>query len=116
MRHGNHNRKFGRSSNQRLALMRSLAESLIIRGRIKTSEAKAKELRPFVEKLITRARVKTLANHRLLVSRLGTVSRVKRLIDVVAPKYSDRAGGYTRIVKLPKRESDSSRQAFIELV
>ena len=116
MRHGNHNRKFGRPKNQRLALMRSLAEGLIMRGRIKTSEAKAKELRPFVEKLITRARVKTLANHRLLVSRLGTVARAKRLIDVVAPKYLDRAGGYTRIVKLPKRESDSSRQALIELV
>jgi large subunit ribosomal protein L17 len=115
MRHGNHNRKFGRESGQRAALLNSLAENLLKHGRIETSEAKAKELRPFVEKLITRARVNTLANRRLLISRLGTEARVKKLMTV-APKYVDRKGGYTRIVKLPRRLSDGSPQAIIELI
>lgn len=116
MRHGNHNRKFGRETGQRQALLNSLAENLIKHGRIETSEAKAKELRPFVEKLITRARVDTLANRRLLISRLGTEARAKKLIADIAPRYKDRQGGYTRIVKLPRRLSDGSPQAIIELV
>lgn len=115
MRHGNHNRKFGRESGQRRALLNSLTENLLKHGRIETSEAKAKELRPVVEKLITRARVDTLANRRLLISRLGTEARVKKLM-AVAPKYADRKGGYTRIVKLPRRLSDGSPQAIIELL
>lgn len=116
MRHHNTNRKFGREKNQRLALLRSLAEGLLEKGRIKTTAAKAKELRPFVEKLITRARVDNLANRRLLIKKLGTAGRVKKLMTSVAPKYVDRAGGYTRIVKLPPRKSDSAKQALIELV
>lgn len=116
MRHHNTNRKFGRETNGRRALLRSLAEGLIAHGRIVTTEAKAKELRPFVEKLITRAKENTLANRRLLIRRLGTAARVKRLLAEVGPKYADRAGGYTRIVKLPPRTSDASPQALIELV
>ncbi len=116
MRHGNHNRKFGRESNQRLALKRSLAEGLIKHGRIETTEARAKELRPYVEKLITRARENTLANRRELISQLGTPARVQKLIKDVAPRYAGRAGGYTRIIKLPARRSDASPRALIELV
>lgn len=116
MRHHNTNRKFGRETNQRLALLRSLAESLITHGQIETTEAKAKELRPYVEKLITTARVSTLANRRRLISRLGTAARVKKLMAEVAPKYVDRKGGYTRIVKLPRQKSDSSRRALIQFV
>lgn len=116
MRHHNVNRKFGREKKQRLALMRSLAESLIEKGRIRTTTARARELRPFVEKLITRARVDNLASRRLLIEKLGTAGRVKKLISSVAPKYVDRAGGYTRIVKLPPRKSDGARRAVIELV
>lgn len=116
MRHHNANRKFGRETNQRSALLRSLAEGLITHGQIETTEARAKELRPFVEKLITSARVNTLANRRALISRLGTIARVKKLMTEVAPKYVDRKGGYTRIVKLPRQKSNSGRRALIQFV
>ncbi len=116
MRHHNANRKLGRERNQRLALLRSLAESLIEKGRIRTTEAKAKELRPFVEKLVTTARRGDLASKRLVIARLGTVARAKKLIDDLAPTYVNRAGGYTRIVKLPPRRSDGSKMAVIEFV
>jgi large subunit ribosomal protein L17 len=84
-------------------------------GRIKTTEAKAKELRPFVEKLITRAKSDTVAARRLAVTRLGTKKRAEQLFKV-APAYKERAGGYTRIVKLPRRKLDASPMAYIELV
>ena len=116
MRHHNANRKFGRNSNQRVALLRSLAEGLIKHGKIKTTEAKAKELRPYVEKLVTKARVNNLANHRLLISRLGNASRVKELFATIGPRYATRAGGYTRITKLAPRKSDGSKMAIIEFV
>ena len=96
--------------------MKSLALSLVLRQKITTTEAKAKELRPFVEKLVTRAKIKTLASRRLLLSRLGGEEGVSRLISVVAPKYEKRAGGYTRILKLPRRLSDGSAMAVIEFV
>lgn len=116
MRHRRTSRKFGREATARLALLRSLAEGLITRGRISTTEARAKELRPFVEKLISRGKSNTLANRRLLIRRLGTAARARKLMNDVASKYVDRAGGYTRIVKLPRRRSDGSRRAMIELV
>ena len=116
MRHHNSNRKFGLETDARRALMRSLAEALIKSGRIKTTEAKAKELRPYMEKLITRAKVNTPANQRLLVSKLGTAARVKKLVNDVAPKYIDRKGGYTRVVKLAPRPGDRSKMAIIEFV
>jgi large subunit ribosomal protein L17 len=118
MRHHNANRKFGRKTGQRNALMRSLAESLILKERITTTQAKAKELRPFVEKLVTSGRtseVNMLSSRRLLTSRVG-VQASKKLIDVIAPKYKDRKGGYTRIMKLPARISDGSPMAIIEFV
>ena len=71
MRHGNHNRKFGREKNQRIALMKSLAYALTLEEKIKTTEAKAKELRPFVEKLVTLGKLETPASRRLLESRVG---------------------------------------------
>lgn len=116
MRHHNSVRKFGRPTDARRALLRSLAEGLIKNGRIKTTVAKAKALRPFVEKLITKARLGTLAARRSLISVLGTDARAKKLYDDVAPKYKNRAGGYTRIVKLPNRPTDGSPMAVIELV
>ncbi len=99
-------------------MMRSLAESLIIKERITTTEAKAKELRPYVEKLVTSGRageVNPLSSRRLLVSRVG-VQASKKLIDIIGPKYKDRNGGYTRIMKLPNRVSDGSPMAIIEFV
>ena len=117
MRHHNKNRKFGREKGQRVALLRSLALSLINKERIETSEAKAKELRPFIEKIITRAKVANLPNQRLLVSRLmNRKTEVKKLFKEIAPKYIDRKGGYTRIIKMAPRLSDSSKRAIIEFV
>ena len=87
--------------------MRELAVALTHREKIVTTEAKAKELRPFIEKLVTAGKEKTLASQRLLVSKVGAVS-AKKLVTVLGPKYKDRKGGYTRITKLGKRKSDRS--------
>lgn len=118
MRHHNTIRKFGRVKKVREALLRLLARALILEGKIKTTEAKAKELRPFVEKLVTKAKNATLVSRRLLISRLGAVEKepVKILIDVIAPKYKTRSGGYTRIIKIAPRKSDGSKMAVIEFV
>jgi large subunit ribosomal protein L17 len=116
MRHGNNNRKFGREKNQRHALMRSLARNLIRDTRIKTTLPKAKELRPYVEKLITKAKTNTVASRRLLSTRLQGVREVKKLVNEVAPKYLDRKGGYTRIIRMPNRDLDGSPMALIEFV
>ena len=116
MRHHDNIRKFGRETGQRQALLKSLALALVTHKKITTTEAKAKELRPFVEKLVTRAKIKTVASRRLLQSRLGVDSGVKELIHKLAPKYEKRAGGYTRIVKLPRRLSDGSAMAVIEFI
>lgn len=115
MRHHKANRKFGREKGQRDALMKSLARSLILKGKIQTTEARAKELRPFVEKLITRGKGKTLAARRTMSARLGD-DAAKKLIENIAPGYKERAGGYIRIVKLPRRANDASKMAHIEFV
>ncbi len=116
MRHHSVNRKFGRTRKVRTALMRDLAASLILREKITTTAAKAKELRPYVEKLVTIAKPATLAARRVLISRLGTEAPAKKLIEILGPKYKARAGGYTRIMKLPVRKSDGAPQAMIEFV
>jgi large subunit ribosomal protein L17 len=117
MRHHNANRTFGRSKNQRGALLKGLAASLIEHGSILTTEAKAKELRPKVEKMVTKAKNPTLSNRRLLLSSLyNNDSVVDKLISDVAPKFSDRAGGYTRITKIVQRKGDASKMAVIEFV
>ena len=115
MRHGNHNRKFGRETGQRRALLRSLARSLVLRGRITTSEAKAKEIRPFVEKLITRGKSDTLPNRRILVASLGDETTAAKLVKT-AENYKTRAGGYLRITKMGPRKGDASPMASIEFV
>ena len=115
MRHGNVNRKFGREKNQRTALLKSLARSLVLEGSITTSEAKAKEIRPIVEKLVTRGKVVTLANRRLLVAELGDITTVNKLIKT-ASGYTERPGGYLRIVKMGPRKGDASPMAVIEFV
>lgn len=96
--------------------MRSLARNLIRDSRIRTTAAKAKELRPYVEKLVTRAKTGTVASRRLVSSRLMGDPEVKKLFNEVAPKYMERKGGYTRIVKLPNRDLDGSPMALIEFV
>ena len=116
MRHHNTVRKFGRPARQRKALLRSLARSLVLKERITTTEAKAKELRPFVEKLVSKAKEGNLSARRLVVSRLGDDKAGKKLFSNIAPKYSGRPGGYLRIIKIPGRQSDSARVAIIEFV
>jgi large subunit ribosomal protein L17 len=96
--------------------MRSLARNLIRDSRIKTTLAKAKELRPFVEKLVTRAKIGTVASRRLIMTRIQGAPETKKLFDTVAPKYKSRAGGYTRIVKMPNRDLDGAPMALIEFV
>jgi large subunit ribosomal protein L17 len=93
-----------------------LSRSLITHGRIVTTEAKAKRLRPYVEKLITKGRKGGLHNRRLVLSELQDKTIVHRLFDVVGPRAADRAGGYTRILKLGQRRGDATPMAIIELV
>ena len=116
MRHHVKNRKFGRKTDERKAFMRSLARNLIAKEKIKTTEARAKELRPFIEKLVTKSRLSTLASRRGIISTLGTEEGVKKLCDDISPRYKDRNGGYTRIIKLPRRPGDASKMAIIEFV
>ncbi|MBI3306171.1 50S ribosomal protein L17 [Candidatus Nomurabacteria bacterium] len=117
MRHGNNKRKFGRVRKVRKALINSLALNLIVRGKIRTTEPKAKELRPFIEKLVTGAKKGDVATRRLIISRLSNrAPEVKKLFDVIAPKYKERKGGYTRVLKLGSRKSDGAPMAIIEFV
>lgn len=100
-----------------MALVNSLALNLIVRGKIKTTEPKAKELRPFIEKLVTAAKKNNLATRKLIISKLSNrAPEVKKLFEVIAPKYADRNGGYTRIIKLGQRKSDAAKMAVIEFI
>lgn len=117
MRHHSNIRKFGRTRNQRTALLKGLMLALISHGRIETTEAKAKELRPFMEKLVTKANEGTLASRRLVISRLyNRTAEANKLIDTIAPKYKGRGGGYTRITKIGVRAGDASKMAVIEFI
>ena len=115
VRKRNKGRILSRPKNQRKALLSSLAINLFLRGKIKTTEAKAKELRVVAEKFITRAKDNKISNKRLLSKRL-TPQIVKKVIDEIAPQYAARQGGYTRIIKLGARKSDGARMVIIELV
>lgn len=109
-------RKFHRKRGQRRLFVQSLLAGLIMRGRIETTLARAKELRPLVERLTTVARRQTVAALRLLRARLPKDAAAKLYYDV-APKYQDRRGGYTRIVKLAKsRKRDAAQMAIIEFI
>jgi large subunit ribosomal protein L17 len=116
MRHRKAGRKFGRNPSQRKALLRQQAISLILNERITTTEAKAKELRSVVEKLVTLARDDSAHHRKLVMSRLDHETSVARLFDVVAPRYEDSNGGYTRISKLGVRRGDAAPVVLIEFV
>jgi len=117
MKHHDKKRKLGRVRRQRSALLRSLARSLIQHGKIETTEAKAKELRPFIERLITKSRVDSVASRRLIVERLGNDRKtVDKLFKQVSSRYKDRTGGYTRIIKTGRRADDAAKLARIDLV
>ena len=115
MRKLNKGRKFSRKIGPRKALMRVLTNNFLLHEKIKTTEAKAKELRSVAEKMITRAKDANLANRRILAQDL-TPENTKKIIDKIAPMYADRQGGYTRIMKLGPRNSDSAKMVIIELV
>ena len=116
MRHGISQRKLSRKSGHRTALFRNMAAALIKHEQISTTLPKAKELRPYVEKLITLAKRGGLSNRRLAMSRLQDETQLKKLFDVLAERYDDREGGYTRIIKAGYRDSDSAQMAIIEFV
>lgn len=117
MLHAKKARKFGRVKGVRSALMKGLAVSLIKHGKIQTTEAKAKELRKFIEPLVTIAKKGGVENRRLIASRLDNNEiETKKLVDIVAVKYKDTPGGYTRIIKTPTRLKDSAKMAVIEFV
>ncbi len=108
-------RKFGRETDQRRALMKSLAANLILKEKIKTTEARAKEMRSLVERLISYGKKNDLASRRRLMAALPAAA-AKKVYKEIAPRLADRVGGCTRIIKLGRRLSDSAKMAFIELV
>jgi large subunit ribosomal protein L17 len=116
MRHRVGHRKLQRTSAHRTALFRNMAAALIKHEQITTTTAKAKELRPYVEKLVTLAKKGGLSNRRLAHARMMDDVQLVKLFDVIAPRYADRNGGYTRVVKAGIRASDAAQIAIIEFV
>lgn len=116
MRHRMKGRRMQRTGAHRQALLKNLSAALIKHEQIQTTLPKAKELRPYVEKLITLAKKGGLSNRRLAHSRLMDDVQEKKLFEVLAERYSDRSGGYTRIIKAGFRDSDAAPMAIIELV
>ena len=117
MRHAKQRNKLSRDTAHRKALMRNLCRDVIEHERIRTSQAKAKAVKPKVEKLITLGKRGDLHARRLALSELGNDKfLVHKLFEEVAPRYAERPGGYTRIVKLGPRRSDSTEMVFLELV
>ena len=116
MRHKVGHRKLQRTSSHRAALLRNMAAALIKHEQITTTTAKARELRPYAEKLITLAKKGGLSNRRLAHARLLDDAQLTKLFDVLAARYADRQGGYTRIIKAGIRASDAAPIAVIELV
>ena len=116
MRHQKSGRKLGRDSAHRKALYANLASALIEHGRIRTTEAKAKEVRPIAEQMITLGKRGDLAAHRQAVGFLRSKAVAHKLFADVAPRFADRAGGYTRIVKIGPRQGDAATMVSLELV
>jgi large subunit ribosomal protein L17 len=116
MRHRKSGRKLGRDSAHRKALYANLASALIEHGRIKTTEAKAKEVRPIVEEMITLGKRGDVAAQRHAVAFLRSKAIAHTLFAEVAPRFAERPGGYTRIVKIGPRQGDAARMVYLELV
>lgn len=115
MNHRKVGRKFNRERDQRKAFLKSLAVNLILRGKIKTTQARAKEMRRLVERLITKTKKGGLSGVRFS-EKLLPEAAVKKLTKEIAPRYSERSGGYTRIIRLGQRKGDSAEMVIIELV
>ena len=116
MKHGRSGKKLGRDSAHRKALYSNLAGALIEHGRVRTTEAKAKEVRPIVEKMITLGKRGDVHAHRQAVAFLRSKPVAHKLFADVAPRFADREGGYTRVVKLGPRQGDAAPMAYLELV
>jgi len=121
MRKRKRGRKLSRKRDQRKALLKALASALLLNEKIKTTEAKAKEVSSLVEKFITQAKKGDLASRKLLAKSLGggrvaSKKIVKKLMEEIAPRYKERKGGYTRIIKLGPRKSNGAKMSIIELV
>lgn len=116
MRHNHGYRKLGRTSSHRAALLKNLTIAIVKFGKIETTLQKAKELRSYVEKLITRAKRNDPEAHRYIFAALQDKTATKKMVNDVAPKYSQTNGGYTRIVKTRLRKGDAAQMAYIELV
>ena len=115
MKHLKKNRKFGRSADYRKSFLSNLVNALVEKERIRTTEARAKEIRSFVEKAVSRAKNDTLANRRLLLKRFNPKTVTKLFLNL-APRFKERKGGYSRIIKLGFRKNDSAKMAIIELL
>ncbi|MEN3972077.1 50S ribosomal protein L17 [Sphingomicrobium sp. XHP0235] len=116
MRHRVGHRKLQRTGSHRIAMLRNMAAALIKHEQIKTTTAKAKELRPYVEKLVTLAKKGGLSNRRLAHGKLMDDTQLSKLFDVLADRYADRNGGYIRIIKAGIRKSDAAPMAIVEFV
>lgn len=116
MRHQRYSSRFGRDTAHRKAMFRNLLISLFEHDKIRTTEAKAKTIRPFAERLITLAKNDTQAARRRAYQKLQNNAAVNRLFNELGPRYADRDGGYTRILKLGPRQGDCAPMAYIELV
>lgn len=108
MKHRVAGKKLNRTKNQRTALFRSLANNLILHEKIETTSAKAKAVKPLVEKLITRAKVNSIHNRRLLIKELASENTTRKMLEVIGPKFKNRPGGYTKIIKLGNRSGDQA--------
>ena len=115
-RHGYKGRKFGRERDQRRALLKGLATSLVIHGRIETTLPKAKETQRYTEKLITKAKKGDLHSRRQVISKLGNIDAANKLVDVIAPQLSGRNSGYLRVERTTVRRGDGAELATIEFV
>ena len=115
-RHGYKGRKLHRETDQREALIKGLADSLVIYGRIETTQAKAKEVLPYVERLITKAKTGSLHNRRQVINGLQTLTAAHKLVDDIAPKLKHRSSGHLRITRTTTRRGDNTQMALVEFV
>lgn len=116
MRHRRSKRKLNRSGSHRTALLRNLSRALVLNERIETTVPKAKELRSFIEKIITKAKKGPAASYVLVMSKLPQKDICKKIFEEIAPKYMERKGGYTRILRTRNRKGDNAEMAIIEFV
>ena len=116
MRHRKKSKSLGREKDQRKSLFRNLAISLILEDSIKTTLPKAKELRSFIEPLVTKAENDDLSTKRYLMKKIDNEKAVKKLLEEIGPNHSERPGGYTRIIKLGRRDGDGAKTAMLEFV